>query len=49
LKHELRSSRERILVIGKRCGFPNANYLKKLFLAETGMTMREWRRRNTQI
>ena len=49
LKHELRSSRERLSVVGKRCGFPNANYLKKLFLAETGMTMSEWRRRNTQI
>ena len=40
---------ERLSVVGKRCGFPNANYLKKLFLAETGMTMSEWRRRNTQI
>ena len=37
---------ERLSVVGKRCGFPNANYLKKLFLAETGMTMREWRRNN---
>ncbi len=46
LKHEICNSRERISVIGKRCGFPNANYLKKLFLAETGMTLSEWRRNN---
>lgn len=30
-----------------RCGFPNANYLKRLFKQRTGKTMREWRCRDS--
>lgn len=43
LKTELLKSRERLSVIGRRCGFANANYLKRIFLADTGLTMAEWR------
>lgn len=43
LKSELLKSSERLSVIGRRCGFANANYLKRIFLAETGMTLSEWR------
>jgi len=32
--------------ITERCGFPNANYLKRLFKQRTGKTMREWRCRD---
>lgn len=32
--------------ITARCGFPNANYLKRLFKKRTGQTMREFRRAN---
>ena len=46
LKAELLKSSERISVIGRRCGFANANYLKRIFLADTGLTMAEWRSRN---
>ena len=41
LKSELLKSAERLSVIGRRCGFANANYLKRIFLAETGMTLSE--------
>ena len=46
LKAELLKSRERLSVIGRRCGFANANYLKRIFLADTGLTMSEWRSQN---
>lgn len=46
LKAELLKSPERLSVIGRRCGFANANYLKRVFLAETGMTLSEWRSQN---
>ena len=46
LKTELLKSRDRLSVIGRRCGFANANYLKRIFLADTGLTMAEWRSRN---
>lgn len=32
-----------IAAITARCGFANANYLKRLFKRRTGQTMREWR------
>lgn len=46
LKAELKHSSERLSTIGRRCGFPNATYLKKLFLSETGQTLSEWRAKN---
>lgn len=46
LKAELLKSSERISIIGHRCGFANANYLKRIFLADTGLTMAAWRSRN---
>ena len=46
LKAELLKSSERLSVIGRRCGFANANYLKRIFLADTGLTMAEWRSRD---
>ena len=36
-----------ITEITDRCGFPNANYLKRLFKRQTGQTMSEWRCRDT--
>ena len=36
-----------IAEITARCGFPNANYLKRLFKRQTGQTMSEWRCRDT--
>lgn len=33
-----------ITEITARCGFPNANYLKRLFKQRTGLTMREFRK-----
>ena len=41
----LKKSDATITEITDRCGFPNANYLKRLFKQRTGKTMREWRRR----
>ncbi|MDX9866575.1 MAG: helix-turn-helix transcriptional regulator, partial [Kiritimatiellia bacterium] len=31
-------------VIGERCGYPNENYLKNLFKARFGLTMRDYRK-----
>ena len=44
VKKLLRRPSLSIAEISSRSGFPNANYLKRLFKRRTGKTMREWRR-----
>ena len=48
VKRLLTSTDCAIAAISRSCGFPNANHLRNLFAAETGMSMREWRRRANQ-
>ena len=43
VKRELRTSRKTLSALAKDCGFANANYLKRLFLAETGLTLSGYR------
>ena len=43
VKHLLRKTHLPILQITSRCGFGNANYLKRLFKSRFGMTMRDYR------
>ena len=43
VKHALRTTDRKILVIGRECGFGNPDYLKRLFKKRFGMSMREWR------
>ena len=46
----LRNRAVKIDAIAFQCGYAaSPAYLKTYFRRETGMTMREWRRRNTQI
>lgn len=47
VKRKLISSRQKIEAISRACGFENANNLKIIFRRLTGMSMREWRDRNS--
>ena len=45
VKRLLLSTDATIASISRSCGFPNANHLRNVFAAATGLSMREWRRR----
>ena len=49
VKQMLSGTRLTIGTISRECGFENPNGLKMLFKRETGMTMRDWRRRPAGI
>lgn len=50
VRHLLATTRLPIDTIAERCAFPNANYLRNLFRATYGLSMREWRQRsNTHV
>lgn len=46
VKYALKTTDRRILAIGRECGFGNPDYLKRLFKAHFGLSMREWRLKN---
>lgn len=46
VKRALSISDDRITVIAANCGFSNPNHLRNIFLARTGLSMREWRKRH---
>lgn len=48
VKRKLRTTKSTITRIAAECGFRNENYLKILFKRRTGMTMSDFRRRNSQ-
>lgn len=45
----LQNPRQQIKSISDFCGFRHPNSLKKLFKRETGLSLREWRRRNATL
>lgn len=47
VKRLLASTVEPLESITSQCGYSSANYLKNLFKKKTGITMSEWRRRNS--
>ena len=44
VKRLLAETDEYIVVISRKCGFPNPNHLKNVFAAKFGISMRDWRR-----
>ena len=48
VRERLRRTNDPIDRIAEQCGFFNANYLKTLFKRSFGMTMREWRKQDSQ-
>ena len=49
VKRLLRSTKEPMDAIAAECGFANSTYLKNLFKKRFNMTMREYRRSNSQL
>ena len=43
VKYALKTTDRKIVAIGRSCGFGNPDYLKRLFKARFGISMREWR------
>ncbi|MDD3546287.1 MAG: substrate-binding domain-containing protein [Kiritimatiellae bacterium] len=44
VKRALSTSGDRMSVIAANCGFSNPNHLRNVFLAKTGLSMRDWRK-----
>ena len=43
---ELRRTDKPVFLVVSECGYASASFFKRQFLRRTGLTMREWRRRN---